>query len=101
MGFTPCQLLSTHEGDTFMKNLPERRQDYGSRNSQDSTKVAPPPCYSLFGYLYPGIDIDDEGIIDLRIRFAIPFNIDVTNFRVTYMVFPYGSSTSEFIDKEL
>jgi hypothetical protein len=60
-----------------------------------------PPAYTDFGYLYPGIEIDDEGLIDLRVRFAIPFNINLDEAKVTYMVFPYGASDKEFSEKIL
>lgn len=83
-----------------MEILSEQLPDCSSQSLQDSTKVKIPPCYSLFGYIYPGIEIDDSDIIDLRIRFAIPYDIDVSSFKVTYMVFPFGATDSEFVSKE-
>lgn len=84
-----------------MEILSEQSLDSNLQSLQDSTKVKIPPCYSLYGYIYQGIDIDENDMIDLRIRFAIPYNIDVKKFRVTYMVFPFGASDSEFTSKEL
>jgi hypothetical protein len=63
--------------------------------------VRVPPTFSLYGYIYPGIDIDENDMIDMRIRFAIPYNIDIENFKVSYMVFPLGAKYSEFKSQEL
>lgn len=84
-----------------MERLSEQLLDSNLQSLRASTKVRVPPCYSLYGYIYPGIDIDENDIIDLRIRFAIPYDVDVTNYKVTYMIFPMGAADSEFTSKEL
>ena len=79
----------------------EPQPEYNFQSLPGSNKVKPPPVYSNFRYIYPGIDIDDDGSIDMRVRFAIPYNMDLKEAKVLYMIFPYGAAEKEFETKEL
>lgn len=48
-------------------------------------------AHSLFGYIYRGVHVDNDGKVDGRIRFIIPVEYDKDgNF--VYLTFPGGDN---------
>lgn len=53
------------------------------------------PIFSSVETIYPGPHLGSDGIIDSRVWFHIPVDLDIENDYITYIVFPYGGDDNE------
>lgn len=56
------------------------------------------PTFSKFKYIYDGPHISADGVVDDRVWFSIPIEVDVEKNTITYLIFPFGAADEEIIE---